>query len=523
MIITCLLAYFIYTMRGVEMKEKLYHIAHFITFLFFSYVLVRIIPQSIQTNRLILSFLFLFFSFFLLGNLYVHSYSPLRIKVLSEDFLKNRVLQLIPAVFVIQLVLAYLLAVDTLWDPNRIYEDAVSYVTKGIHMNRHYFARYPNNLFILYIVIGIYYLSYHLFHTTSIYVLIIVNIILIDLSIFLMYKIVDLLWGKKWAYMTVMICSVCAPFYLYIPIVYTDTFVLPFLTLSIYLIMKSLKENHSKKKMIYSLCSGVVLYLDYKMKPSQIVVLIAVFIFYFLRMKTKEFFKASVSVLAGVILTAVIYASIFPYMNFITEEEYNQLQFPTTHWIMMALTGKGGYRTDEADYTASFPTYEEKKEANIARIKERVDDYGFVGLLKHTDVKLTTYTWNDGLFNAPHFLEGSVAKPIRKNILHEFILTRGNYFYYFYAYAQSTYWILLLFLLLSVVCGIFERTKSTISLLRIAIIGGGLFYVIWETSPRYILQYYPMIIIVAVDGIRKSTKWLQKIREDRFDNELQAN
>ena len=85
-------------------------------------------------------------------------------------------------------------------------------------------------------------------------------------------------------------------------------------------------------------------------------------------------------------------------------KKFNQ-QFPVVHWVMMGMNekSKGGFNRNDRRYTSSFPTKEQKRKADIARLKQRVKKMGPVGLAKHFGNKMMR-VWamgdDDGITNA---------------------------------------------------------------------------------------------------------------------------
>ena len=117
----------------------------------------------------------------------------------------------------------------------------------------------------------------------------------------------------------------------------------------------------------------------------------------------------------------IAYSAVFKSMNIVTEEQSDKYEYPVTHWIMMGLKGLGHYNLKDSQYTESFPTKAEKQEANIEEIKNRIKDFGIPGLASHIASK-TVWTWEDGTYYISHHIE----KPVRRNILHEFVLDEGK-------------------------------------------------------------------------------------------------
>ena len=62
-------------------------------------------------------------------------------------------------------------------------------------------------------------------------------------------------------------------------------------------------------------------------------------------------------------------------MGISDEKMVDRYRFPVTHWIMMSLNSEYKTHVDEdVDFTMSFDTYDDKKQANIREIKARLEN-----------------------------------------------------------------------------------------------------------------------------------------------------
>lgn len=76
--------------------------------------------------------------------------------------------------------------------------------------------------------------------------------------------------------------------------------------------------------------------------------------------------------LGGIISSAIFYGRTESY--YIAKDRSKE--FPMTHWIMMASHDIGSFDQNDVNYTMQFAGREQKKEANIKRIKENYSDLG---------------------------------------------------------------------------------------------------------------------------------------------------
>lgn len=420
---------------------------------------------------------------------------------------------------IVQILLGYYLQVEySSWDVYAVTKYASALVNNE-YFNSSYFARYPNNVAILLLVTLIYKVTNVLFHSTSIYFLIAINIIAIDSAILLGVKLLKMLTSEKCAYCCGIFMTMFAPFYLYVPICYTDTFSMPVVTGLVYWIIYYAKNYvimTKRKKILQSLGLGVLSLLGFKIKGSLIVISIAAIIYFYFKFDFKCFLKNIGAIIITFCITAIIWGRGVGFLELIPQEEYNKYQFPATHWIMMGLEGAGNYNPEDVAYTMAFSTYEEKKDATLTRIFERIENLGCNGTLKQLYRKSINYGWNYGTCYAERYLGDAGDMPIRRNFLHEFILSQGKWHPQFYLLTQSIWLFLFGAAILQFVSGIKEDNYENL-LLRLIIFGCMLFFMIWETHPRYILNYTPIVIITG--AIQLDHLSLRNLRECKYRRE----
>lgn len=171
---------------------------------------------------------------------------------------------------------------------------------------------------------------------------------------------------------------------------------------------------------------------------------------------------------------------------------------PSTHWIMMGLNNPGGYDDNDAHFSIGLKnddkSNQEIKEANIQIIKERIQNYGFTGMIDHLKQKIN-YTWSDGTY---YSIRKLIREPLMENNPYaDYIIGHQNkYFIYFSQISHIT-------LIGSMLIGAFRllRKKDLFeSILTITIIGVFLFLLLWETRSRYLVLYLPIFLALAAYG-----------------------
>lgn len=428
---------------------------------------------------------------------------------------------------VVQLFLGYLLMVEyATWDVYAVVKNARALV-KGTYYHAGYFAMYPNNLGIMLMFAGVFSVTDAIWSSTSVYFLVVLNIFAIDCAVMLIVKIVQNLYHQTLAYRVGICLTMFAPLYLYVPICYTDTFVMPFIAGVAYLAVKIAKTysvNGLGKKAALAMLMGCLAMLGMKLKATAIIALIAAMIYWVFTIRPKAFLQAVAFVLVGCFVISLIWTNCIEPLSRITDEMFEQYQFPIYHWIMMGLEGKGNFNGDLVKYTQSFPTYAEKSAANISKIAEQVSELGIGGVIQQFYTKAVTYAWNYGTCYAERYIGDFGDMPRLRNILHEFVLSNGKYHDVLYVVAQSFWLICMGFTAIGLVSNIFQKDFRRF-LINLLPVGCMMFFMIWETHPRYVLHYALFVVasgVITLDSVaewcgNQGSQMLRKQRGSRFD------
>ncbi|WP_261828312.1 glycosyltransferase family 39 protein [Inconstantimicrobium mannanitabidum] len=401
--------------------------------------------------------------------------------------------------FFIQLMVGYRLSVNPSWDFGVVYRQALELSnTSGPVKANIYFVQYPNNIGLL--ILLAYYFKLLSFWgiTNTLYFAIVLNIFFIDAAIIFLFLICKEIWNTKKAFLVLILCFIFMPYYTEVPIFYTDTTSITFITAIIYLYVIANKSEKAKKKTICFVFIGVLTALGFRLKATVAIILVATIIHMIFR-KDKFLNKVIYTLVIIIAFIISMFLSGFAINSklIISDYEKNRVQFPYTHWVMMGLQDVGFYNENDVQFTMERGPYDKKKAANIEVIEKRVNDYGFLGMAKHL-TKKAAYTWGDGTYFAPHSLK---LKPLVDTRLHKFVLPKGEYYYVFSYYSQ-VYHLVILFLILIV---LYKKIKvSTLEdtfLIDISVFGLLIFLLIWETISRYLFNFTPLLMIIAIQGL----------------------
>lgn len=418
----------------------------------------------------------------------------------------------------IQLIFGFKCKIVSSWDSGVIM-DVSSRIANNTYNgdSTEYFSMYNNNIPIVILLTNIFKFVHLFFGANSNYmaVAIVINIVLIDIGIYLTQKVVEKVYGENNSLFALIFMAVIAPLYCYTPIIYTDTFTVLFPVLILYLYILSTGENITlKRKVIFSILIGLVTFVGMRLKITVVFILIAILVLDIFRLKfTKKEIKEK-SIRYGVIFATIIILFMIKtiiYSCFINNKLDDSKKFPFTHWIMMGLSQDCGvYSEDDVNYTKSFETEKLKKESNIKVIKER---------LKEKNVKFylnkINFVWGDGTyFSSNKLVQGSYEK----NFFHEFVTSQGKYYKYYHIFVQTIHFSMLILITISSFIAIFKEDEVNL-ICRISIFGLLLFFILWEARSRYIFNYIFILVIAMISTLNSLKEWI-KNKKKNYDNEI---
>ncbi len=357
--------------------------------------------------------------------------------------------------------------------------------------HRNYLERYSNQWGIFLAQSFIYKLSYMLTGEVHRTLLPLVNVILMQVSYFLTYKIAGLVFHrKKQVIMSVIVLTACPVLYVYSCVFYTDTLSMPLMLSAIYFGILAVNVKTRKSAALYIALSSVSTAIGYLIKGNIAILAVAFLIYMLFKSGIKRFMTYLVAIILSFVIATSGISSVMKQTGAVTDEGVEKYSFPVTHWVMMGLYGRGGYNDEEFRYTFFIEGKDAKREANIEVIKNRLSDMGVSGFLMHL-VKKINYTWYGGAYQSTtQFLKSE------QDSITSFFENSGVYRVWCFLFQSS----LILLMLCSFVSGAVNKKTNEMALLRLAQLGLFLFLLIWETRSRYMLNLLPMYIIIAVDG-----------------------
>lgn len=399
---------------------------------------------------------------------------------------------------------------DSAWDYGAILKDAIQLVKNNGLESQYYYARYPNNLLLLFILEKFFKIITLMEPDISATALqscsIILSCTLTQLSIGLIYITMNRLWGRKKASLLGIVLLVASPLYLYATFAYTDTFSLPLIAGQIYFYSR-FKTEEGKKKWISLIIAAVLGAFGFKLKMTVAFVLIAIVIDIFIQGNIKNFVRSLVLIcLTTISIIFLLNSVLLKQYKFIPELK-ERYQFPYEHWVMMSLNVGGGYHQEDVNYTMSFDSYDERRQADIDKIRERIENMGIMGTVRHIFCDKTVRTWSMGSMAGDDYLSRS---PTYKNPLQSVLCLNGKYHNIYYVYMQIYHLLMLFWILYYLFCNIRLREDGVINVMVTTVWGLAVFLCIWECNSRYLVQMLPLMVVIMVSGIYR---FLEKNKE----------
>lgn len=401
------------------------------------------------------------------------------------------------ALILLQLAAAYVLEQGPAWDPGGVFISAKECVEQSaIITHTNYFSRFPNNTGLLFIEVLYFFLLRAVGIPITMFAASLLNVLFIDLAILFLFLFVRKVWGNRVAMLYLLMSLFFMPNVLYVPVVYTDTMSMVFVTLALYLFACYLKGRESgarlRTQILQLLAISFVLTAGTKVKGSVVILFVAFIVYLMCTVSFKKWIPALLVLLLPFFLLSAGFDAGMRSVNVIREDE-RQFRFPTEYWIYMGLKTPGGFNYDDFETIYALPDLQTKTEAARQGIADRLEEYGLSGLLNHIQEK-AKYTYGDGTYFAGVKLNKA---PVKDTRWHALFTTDGAYYTHYQSASNGYHILILLLLLVGIVKGFFGRKFDMETLLYILLFGLSIFLMIWETRSRYLVNFTPVMLALA--------------------------
>lgn len=446
----------------------------------------------------------------LIGGLLFMSLMIVLISKFSSSWKLLSINKLSIALFLIQAYGFYNIQFHTnQWDQAMIYWNA-DLISKGQTdgLANFYFSSFPNNQLIVFIqslilranrMCGVLDKEGYMF-------MILIQCILCTLTGKLLFEIIEIFTGSKtyaltgWIFFVILLGLSG-----WNVVTYTDMMGLIFPTaiLRTYLSLRNQRRIILKWILIFAL-----VYWGFKMKPTTGIMMIAILIAEGIHIIgnikkncIKEILTKSVKIFCAGVISVVIYSMLFSVAinstGLIIDKEANT---GALHMVMMGMNpaNDGVWYGDDVALSQGIANKNERTKAQIGVIKQRLNDYGVKGFIRHMCKKSLiifndgTFAWGSegGFYDVVCEDKNEFFSPVLKSLYYN-----GGTRYLWLSSMEQMAWIVTLFLSVGVTLN--RKSKEEFAVI-LSLIGIIIFNFTFEARARYIMLYVPIFILAAL-------------------------
>ena len=411
--------------------------------------------------------------------------------------------------FAVQMILGQELRYIPTYDLFSVYDGATQWLVEGsFYRHYEYFYYYPNNLGELSFLTFFFGISARLGNNDFFLVGMLVNALLCAILISSTFVVCRKIFSTSEAIFSLVLYAVCPPFYLMIPVFYTDqlTMAFPVLVVMLFLFYEEVECSILKNE-AWAFLITIIAFIGYYLKPTVFIAMIAIFITLLLKGKWKKFLFLLANTLV-IFISLTIASNTYFYNHHLDKEVARKQNTPIEVWIYMGLNEEFGYSFEDTLFAREIEDPKERKEIIREKILERIKDYGVVGMYHHLKDKIVP-VYSDGTFELSYtYIQGFVKDTPWKEILTQMGSKYGE-FWKVCAYHWYSLQFFALIAYLMICKKMFGKKVKDVNMqqiyqvfpIAVSLLGLFLFLLIWEVHYRYIVNYYGFCLIMAVSGL----------------------
>lgn len=379
--------------------------------------------------------------------------------------------------------------------------------------NGEYFARHTNNLFMQLMLSGWLKALKFIPFLSALRKMELLNLLFVDAAILMAVLTAGKLYGTKAADSVFAGCVMLIGFHPTLSTIYSDTLAMPFPVGVLFCLTYAGKERIWRKKLFYACMAGVLGIIGYHIKPTVLIIFIAMFLVFLLRWKKEYRKKQTLLILAAFILGAgtagaVVIAIVRPAQRTLAESYPDVVPLGVLHYAGLGLSnldddpsGYGGWNEPEVAWTQQHIGSPDYKREAIEHIRERLADYGPLGYLDQLFNKLV-WAGSDGTFfygmeGGFHLEEQSDRNTLRGFLQNGFYIETEFYQNWFSAWMQGVW---LMVCIRSVLTALKRSDDLYGGIARLSVLGLFLFLLLFENRSRYLFLYLPVVLTVQESG-----------------------
>lgn len=438
---------------------------------------------------------------------------------MKRSFLQKYTKVILPVFLVIflglQLYFGDLMRIIPKYDLSSVYDGAVQWVVTGTFKDFYeYYYYYPNNLGAMFTLAMLFRMAANIGIQDFYMVAVVFNCLLCVVMIYALFQICKKKFSEVEAFLALYLLAICPPMYLLGAVFYTDILTL-FFPITIYYLYLCMEEKYeliwcrgerSKFNIgIFGGCLiGIVLlcFWGKLLKPTVLIIFVAIVIALILK---RKYFMTGILLFATIVVMVAgsMMFDHYIYTKHLDREVATKQNTPIETWIYMGLNEKTGFSPEDTEFSRSIEDPVRRKSEVQKAIVERIKSYGMKGMYDLFRRKgLRAY--GDGTFEfSGMFLYGLV----NETKLTEYVTLLGSKYGAYWNYCSLLYYTNLFYLVAFLWSALWCYKKKETSLIEVmipplAFLGLYLFLMMWEVHPRYTNNYFSILILLAVMGMR---------------------
>jgi integral membrane protein (TIGR03766 family) len=330
------------------------------------------------------------------------------------------------------------------------------------------------------------------------------NLVFIDTAAILLYKATKQLYGVKNAYLVFYLYMFLFMLSPWIMVPYTDQISL-FLTTVVLYFYSKLKSISGITLFLTVIVIGTIIGISFLIKPSSIVYIIALAIVEVLKCCKESNFSFNTIIITSLILSS-FFLPLVSFKYYMNNQDVVKIDsnraMPWTHFVMMGLTGNGGYNFNDIKRDQAITDPILRKESNRDVIMQRLAEHKTAGYIKFLVQKHFNNT-DRGDFGWGRDGTPQIPEKRSKNSIQTFL--RDTYYQQgkktnVLRFYMQIIWIVVLVGLM----GSFKINSKKYDTLcgKLTIVGAFLYLLLFEGGrSRYLIQYLPFFLIVSSIGL----------------------
>lgn len=333
------------------------------------------------------------------------------------------------------------------------------------------------------------------------------------MAICFLYALIKKKLGVKWAIMSLFLIYPLILLSEASLVFYTDIVVLWTIPASMFFLVHAEEKKNEPKRIASIVVSSIILMYGFWNKPTVAIVFIALLISIVGCLLRKHNILRLIKYIMIFLCSAFISLAIMKtcsnnmLYSFSSKEFVDDMKFPPEQFIAMGLNQKSEGIWNEKDVEETNDTYgyENKKDLNREKIKERLSKMGVKGLIKHISAKYdNTVAYGNFTSSLTVWKEDIPTNNKLKNEIKSFLLDYGDKYNTILLHNQSVYIFVLGLMILGLAFKYFNEKEDSyidVSFISyVSFIGMMLFIVLFESNRRYFYLMVPLCIYSSMSA-----------------------